>query len=103
MLNPLKLAQQMRDMQKKMKQVQSDLQKQQITVSNNTVQITMTGEQKVVDVQLNPDVVGIPNRETLEKVLQDTINEAIEKVQKLSVEKMKDVTGGMNIPGLPGM
>ncbi|GEM_PF-6666885 len=102
MFNPLKIAQQMKDAQKKMKQIQDDLKKERITVANNTVQITTSGDQTILAVQLNPDVVNIPNREALERVLKDTINEALEKSKEAGVSKMKDLTAGMNIPGLPG-
>ena len=100
MLNPLKLAQQMRDMQKKMKEVQDELKREQVTASNNTVQITVTGDQTILSIKLNPDVVTIPNREALEKVLKETLNEVLEKSRMVGVEKMKGLTGGMNIPGL---
>ena len=83
MFNPLKMAQQVRDMQNQMKAIQDKLKSEQVTVANNTVQITMTGDQQIVDIQLNPDVVNIPNREALEKVLKQSVNEALEKSRKV--------------------
>ncbi len=100
MFNPLKLASQAHEMQKKMKQVQEDLKQQTVEVSNNAVTIVMNGEQKVISLKLNSAALGTGKIESIENAISQAFNEAVEKIQKIAVEKMSVVTGGLKIPGL---
>ena len=100
MFNPLKLAAQAHDMQKKMKQVQEDLKNQTVEVSNNAVTIVMNGEQQVISLKLNPMALQTGKFESIEAAISQAFNEAISKIQKIAVEKMSAVTGGLKIPGL---
>lgn len=100
MLNPLKIAAQAHEMQKKMKQLQDELKQQTIEVNNNTVTIVMNGEQKVLTLKINPLALETGKIESLEQAILLAFNEAVEKVQKIAVERMSEVTGGLKIPGL---
>ncbi|MEI6222373.1 MAG: YbaB/EbfC family nucleoid-associated protein [bacterium] len=100
MFNPLKLAAQARDMQKKMKEVQKELQRTTVEVKNNAVTVVMNGEQKVVTLTINPVALETGKVDALEKAIREALNEAGEKVQKLAAEQMSKVTSGIQIPGL---
>ena len=39
----------------------------------------------------------------LEDLITVAVNEAVEKATKTAEEEMSAVTGGLNIPGMPGM
>jgi len=40
------------------------------------------------------------NKKELEKQIQNTVSQAISRSQALAAEKMKDVMGGMGLPGM---
>jgi len=64
------------------------------------VKITMDGNQKVLEVKIDPELLN--QRESLQIALAEAFNNAIEKVQKLMADKIKEygVPGGIDIPGM---
>jgi len=88
-------------MQKKMADIQSEinLMKVEGTSGGNMVKATVSGEKKILSLNLDPDILN-EDKEMLEDLILVAINQAIEKVDAVSKEKMGSLTGGMNIPGL---
>jgi len=88
-------------MQKKMADIQSEinLMKVEGTSGGNMVKATVSGEKKILSLNLDPDILN-EDKEMLEDLILVAINQAIEKVDVVSKEKMGSLTGGMNIPGL---
>jgi len=97
--NIMKQAQQM---QKKMAQVQEELEKRQVeaTAGGGMVTAVVTGKQQVVSLQIDPAAVDPEDVEMLQDLVVAAINEAVRKSQEMVQEEMGKVTGGLNIPGL---
>ncbi len=97
--NIMKQAQQM---QKKMAQVQEELEKKQVeaTAGGGMVTAVVTGKQQVVSLQIDPAAVDPEDVEMLQDLVVAAINEAVRKSQEMVQEEMGKVTGGLNIPGL---
>ena len=97
-------AKDMYKLQKKAKQVKKDLKNLHIEVELDGVKVTVSGEQKVVGIEVSPELLNSESKEKLQKALTDSINKAIEKSQEVAAEKMKDVMDqmGINLPGMPG-
>jgi DNA-binding protein YbaB len=53
-----------------------------------------------MSVKISPEVVDPKNTKQLEQLIIKAVNDAQEKAQKAAVEQMKDITGGLKIPGL---
>lgn len=70
------------------------------TAAFGKVKITMDGNQKVLAVQIDPELSS--QRESLQMALAEAFNDATEKVHKLIAEKLKDygLPGGMDLPGM---
>ena len=99
----LKQAQkQARDMQNKMAQAQEELKAKQVegTAGGGMVKITMNGNQELVGVSINPEVVDKDDVEMLEDLVMAAFKNAREQAQGLSDSMMGGITGGMNIPGM---
>jgi hypothetical protein len=99
----LKQAQkQARDMQNKMSQAQEELKAKQVegTAGGGMVKITMNGNQELVGVTINPEVVDKDDVEMLEDLVMAAFKNAQEQAQSLSDSMMGGITGGMNIPGM---
>ena len=94
--------QMMRKMQKKMEKIQAELAEKTINVSSGggAVEITITGDQKVQTIRINPEVIDPDEADMLEDLLVVAVNDAVEASQKVASEKLGALTGGLNIPGL---
>lgn len=72
-------------------QMQKNLAAQTITVEENGVKVVITGDQKIVSIEIQ----GLSN-----EVLNEVINKAIRKSQELAAKELMNVSGGMG--GLMG-
>lgn len=84
----------------KLKKLQKELSNEVVEVEagDGAVVIQMNGEQKVKQVTIDPDKTQ--DTERLQKWLESAINQAVTKSQQIAADKMKSVTGNMNIPGM---
>ena len=53
-------------------------------------------------IDIKPDVVDPEDIEMLEDLITAAFNEAIRKANDTMENEMNKVTGGLNIPGMPG-
>jgi DNA-binding YbaB/EbfC family protein len=90
------------EMVSKMKKIQKELEKTPVNAESGKgeVKIVANGVQKIESIKIDPQFVRLDKIEDLEKNLLKTINKALEESQKLQADRMKEVTGGMHIPGL---
>ncbi len=97
-----RMLKQLEDMQKKMMKAQADLANETVTATagGGAVTIEMNGQNEVKSVKLDPDAVDPEDVETLEDMLLTAFNQAREKAQELSQQRMGAITGGLNVPGL---
>jgi DNA-binding YbaB/EbfC family protein len=89
-------------MQKKMAELQADLERRQVeaTAGGGMVTATVTGKQQLVALQIDPSAVDPADVEMLQDLVVAAVNEAIRKSQEMVQQEMSKVTGGLNIPGL---
>lgn len=82
-----------------LKKIQSQLAKEvvEVVAGDGAVTIQITGEQKVKNVKIDRDKVDM---DKLEKHVESAVNQAITKSQQIAAEKMKSITGGLNLPGM---
>ena len=97
--NIMKQAQQM---QKKMGQMQQEMESQQVeaTAGGGMVTAVVNGRQKLLSLTIDPQVVDADDVEMLQDLVAAAVNEAINKSQDMMQAEMSKLTGGMNIPGL---
>ena len=88
-------------MQKQMEKVQDELKGMQFEASSGggTVKITVNGEQEVLKVKVNKDIVDPEDIEMLEDMVLVAVNDAIKQSKDEAKNKLAGVTGGLNIPG----
>lgn len=58
------------------------------------VKIKMNGNQQVLNVTIDPSVMD--NREKLQELMRDAINDAVKKIQTVMAKKLKE-TGGLDL------
>ncbi|WP_062350925.1 YbaB/EbfC family nucleoid-associated protein [Bacillus kwashiorkori] len=100
--NMQQMMKQMQKMQKKMQEAQEQLGEEKIegTAGGGMVSVVVSGHKEVLEVKLDEDVVDPEDVETLQDLLVIAINDALEKVDKLTEQRLGQFTKGMNIPGL---
>lgn len=64
------------------------------------VQVEVTGVGEVRRLRIAPELMARNDVELLEELIPAALNEALTKVRALHVEKMREATGGINLPGL---
>jgi DNA-binding YbaB/EbfC family protein len=64
------------------------------------VKVSATGAGEVLEVTIDPEVVDPNDVEMLQDLVVTAVREAIEKATALRADRMKDLTGGLSIPGL---
>ena len=97
--NMMKQAQQM---QQKMREIQEELEREEVSAGagGGMVTVTMNGKQKISSIKIDPTVVNPDDIAMLEDLILVAINEAQDRVQELVKERMSSLTGGLPIPGL---
>lgn len=97
---------QIQKMQEDMQAAQQALETETLDVSvgGGAITITITGNQKVQAIQINPDLIDTSDPEwlsDLQDLLVAGVNQAIEQAQQLAAERMGSVTGGLDsmLPG----
>ena len=97
------------NMMRQMQQMQQRLAKMQEELANTTVEgsagggavtVTMTGQQKVEAVTIDPSVIDPDEVEMLQDLMVAAFNEAQTKAQQLAETRLGGLTGGLKIPGL---
>ena len=86
----------------KVKKIQSELQKQVITVEkgDGAVKVEINGEQKIKKIHIDPEHVDLEDIGQLERWIEDAVKEAIQTSQKIAAEKMQPMMGALSNLGL---
>lgn len=108
----------MKDMQRMMKEAQkmaAELQKTQAELAEKTfegsagggaVKATVTGDQRVTSVTLDPDLLEDVDKDDIEMIgdtVTAAVNDALDKARAAQADAMGPLAGGMGGLGLPGM
>jgi DNA-binding YbaB/EbfC family protein len=72
-----------------------------VTAGGGAIEITITGQQRLTAVKIDPDVVDSEDVEMLQDLIVAAVNEAIESSQALAAERLGALTGGLGLP--PGL
>jgi DNA-binding YbaB/EbfC family protein len=96
------MIQQAQELQARLAKVQKELAEATVeaTAGGGAVTVTVTGQQEVKSVKIDPEAINLDDVEMLEDLVLAAVNEAITKSQELAAERMSKVTGGLKIPGL---
>ena len=97
-----KYGKQFQDMQKQLQKVQEDLKERVVegTAGGGMVKVKVNGQQEVVDVKIEKDVINPDDKSMLEDLILAAMNEGVKKSKKLMEAEMARVTGMMMPPGL---
>jgi DNA-binding YbaB/EbfC family protein len=96
------MQQQILQMQEEMVKTQESLKDEEVaaTVGGGVVTAVVNGQQELLSITIDPEVVDPEDVEMLEDMVLAAVNEALEKSRDMAAERMSAFTGGLDIPGL---
>lgn len=99
MFNKLK---QFKDLRDQAKHLQSELEKEVVTINaaSNQIVLTMNGNLKITGLAIDDALLSPNQKEKLINGLKDAHDDAIKKMQRTLAMKMKEMGGLPQIPGL---
>jgi len=97
MFNKLK---QFKDLRSQAKQMQNLLSQEsaEAEAAWGKVKVKINGNQEILDIQIDPELLTVENKEKLQNALKEATNDAIKKVQRIMADKVRQ--SGINLPGL---
>ncbi|WP_375594284.1 YbaB/EbfC family nucleoid-associated protein [Algihabitans albus] len=101
MKNLGQMMKQAQQMQQKMAEMQERLAEAEIEgqAGGGLVKVTMTGKGDVKAVRIDPSLASPNEIEVLEDLVLAAVNDARSKVEHAAGEQMKEITGGLELPG----
>lgn len=97
MFNKIKQIKELRDQAKQMKETLG----QEVihgSAAGDKVTIAMNGNQEVLAVEIDPELLQADKKEEAEKAIREAANDAIKKAQRLMAQKIQ--SSGFNLPGM---
>ena len=95
------LLKQAQDMQKKMKKLDEDLLELRIKgyASGKLVEVEANGKKDILSIKIDPSILN-EDIEMIEDLIMASIKQTYKNVDNEVGDKMNNLTGGMNIPGM---
>lgn len=97
--NMMKQVQKMVEDQQKMEQELKDT-RLEASSGGGMVTAVANAAGDVLEIKIDPQVVDPDDVEMLQDLVVSAVREVLQKGTDIKVEKMQELTGGMNIPGL---
>ena len=100
-MNPQAMMKQVQKIQKEMMKTQEEINNSEFEGKNSLVTVVLDGQKKLKKIKFDLENFDKDDIEMLEDMIVVAHNEAIEKIDKITEEKMGAYTKGLpNIPGL---
>ncbi len=82
--------------------IEKELGEQRIEASSGGGMVTaaVNGKSELLDIKIDPQVVDPDDVEMLQDLVVSAVREALETAQQTKADRLSELTGGLNIPGL---
>lgn len=97
-----KQVQQMQAMQRKMEELQAQIDEKEVTTTagGGAVSVTVNGKKELTKIELKKEAVDPDDVEMLQDLILAAVNEGLRQIEEISSSEMGKLTGGLGIPGL---
>ena len=88
-----------------MGQMTEEMKKRRVTGSagGGMVEVEINGLMEVLRCHIDPQLMPQNDRELVEDLIMAAVNQAIEKGKQMHADAVRDMTGGLSLPGLDEM
>ena len=106
-MNMQQVMKQAQKMQRQLAEAQDQLAETEVsaTAGGGMVKVTGTADGQITDIQIDGSALGLDEEDS--EMLQDTVlaavNEMLARAQEVTNSRLGSLTGGMGMPGMPGM
>ncbi|NLT95372.1 MAG: YbaB/EbfC family nucleoid-associated protein [Clostridia bacterium] len=103
--NMSKMMKQVQQMQAKMAKLQEELEQKTVeaTAGGGVVRVVANGKNELVEIEIKPEVLDPEDPDMVQDLVLAACNEALRKAQEMVAEEMGKITGGLKLPGMPGL
>ncbi len=100
-----KMMQQVQKMQQDMERLQAEIDQKTVEAQagGGVVRVVCNGAMEIIEVDIDPDVVDPEDVDLLRDLVIAAVNEALREAREMVNEEMQKITGGLNLPNLPGI
>lgn len=97
-----KMIKQAQQLQKRMEQMQEEMETLTVegSAGGGAVTATVTGKMHVLSITIDPDVVDPEDVELLQDMVLAAVNDGLSRAEETVSKQMAALTGGLKIPGL---
>jgi len=89
---------QLRQMQEELVKAQKELAKETVTAEagKGAVKVTVTGDQRVTDLQIDSEIASSGDTRKLSQLLQEAMNKALDESRELAKKRLGPLSQGLN-------
>ena len=106
-MNMQQMMKQAQKMQRQLAAAQDELAELELTATagGGMVKVTGTADGQVSDIQIDAEALGLDadDAEMLQDAILAALGELQDRAQQVTNERLGALTGGMGMPGMPGM
>ncbi len=98
-----KMMKQVQQMQKRMAQLQEELNEMTVEASSGggVVRVVANGKKEIVEIEIEKEALEDADVEMIQDLVLSAVNEALRRAEEMAAAEMQKITGGLNLP--PGM
>lgn len=91
------MMQQLQALQEQMLKTQESLAEETVTatVSGGVIKVVATGDQKIVSIEIQPEILEDADAEMLQDMILTAVNSALDQSRALAEEKLGPLAGGL--------
>jgi DNA-binding YbaB/EbfC family protein len=89
----------------RMQDMEAELQQEKIETSSGggMVKAVVSGAGQLMELHIDPKVVDPDDVEMLQDLVITAVRDALEQATKVREERIQGITGGLNLPKIPGL
>lgn len=89
-----------KEMQAGLKKIQKELKDESYQASAEGVICVVSGDMELKELKIDPKLVSEGDAEKLQSLVSEAVSNAMKEAKDKAMQKMKGLTGGLDIPGL---
>lgn len=100
-----KMMKQIQKMQQQMEELQDVIDQKTVEAQagGGVVRVVCNGALEVVELEIDPDVVDPDDVDMLRDLVIAAVNQGLRAARDMASEEIQKVTGGLNLPNIPGI